>query len=108
MRKRCFTVGIVGLVLAGIFYFLARPSDKDISEKGKTRAVMMDMYDRTGDREGDRERYQEWKNVDPEAINYDFVLVSNISFGVGGVLLILGFIVGPERKAADEETEEVV
>ena len=101
MRKRCFILGFIGLILGGIFSFLSYPRGKILKESEATKAVLLDMYS-TGPF-ADRDEYERIKSWDPKARKSKFVLGSNISFGVGGVLLILGFIVGPEKKNADQD-----
>lgn len=64
----------------------------------------MDLY---GSKIPDRDKYQEMKEWDPEARKSKFTLGSYVSYGVGGLLLIIGIVVGPERKVAAGETEKV-
>jgi hypothetical protein len=101
MMLRCITIGIIALVLGGVFYFLSYPTDSEIEANEKVRAVLLDLYSTPG--LADRDKYEEIKRMDPEDRKSKFVLGANISFGVGGVLLILGFIVG---RSSVKETKE--
>ena len=104
MGKRSIIIGIVGLLTGGILHFLSYPSDKEINANRMARAALMDMH-----REfGDREKYKEMKEWDPSKRKPKYTTGSYIAYGVGGLLLIIGIVVGPDKKVADAGTEKVV
>ena len=104
MGKRSIIIGIVGLLTGGVLHFLSYPSDKEIQDNRSAKFNLMENAAFLKDRKG----LEEYRNINPEARKSKFILGSYIAYGVGGLLLIIGIVVGPDKKVADEGTEKVV
>ncbi len=119
MRKRCFILGFIGLVLGGLLHWMSYPTEAEKRERARERDSLRlsEVSDRAlrnlapgsdpfREMANELERQLANNSTDNspeiEARKPKFVLGSNISFGLGGVLLIVGFIVGPEKKAPNQ------
>lgn len=70
MRERCFLVAIPALILGIMFSFLAFPS----------------------------EELSWWEKEARQLMNDDVMWLMKLCFGLGGVMLLAAFIIGPSKE----------
>jgi len=109
MRKRCFIIAAIALVVGVFFQWHSYPTEIVIKlrETNNESSANLNKKIRDADR-GDRlygMNYSEYK--DPYERDSTDVAISYVSFGLAGVLLIVGFIIGPPKEAANAETQVV-
>jgi hypothetical protein len=94
MRKRCFIIGVIALVI-GVFYQQDSYPDGLIIMYRKESNHGMDKSNETLRSLGRTSRIE---YQDPYERNAESVTISRVSYALAGVLLLVGFIVGPEKK----------
>lgn len=123
MKKRCFILAAVALLVGSVCLFMSYPSKEDIDFWMKRNRASIEMHEESIERRREWERRVAadsdrwgWTHKPPIfSISYRdpfeqdsrFIKASNVSFGIGGILLVVGFIIGPEKKVVAKETEKV-
>tara|TARA_B110000003_G_C16296794_1_gene397218 strand:- start:133 stop:468 length:336 start_codon:yes stop_codon:yes gene_type:complete len=98
MRKRCFIIAAIALAIGGFFHWHSYPDETLISmgeslnrarEKNNERRTQKDhfLYGTAFD-----------EYVDPYERASTDVAISYVSFGLTGVMILVGFIVGPPKE----------
>ena len=119
MRKRCFIIAILAAVCGAVFFVLAF-KDRTLSEKEKrdaivryymsmpeirAKSVMEQVLEETNiflmlpkEEESLDALMDKFGLTDPIFEASGTMLASYASFGLAGVLLLVGFIIGPPKK----------
>ena len=97
MRKRCFIIAALAFAFGVIMLIFAYPSKYDIEIREANNKAIKKLNDN---------KYNAAIYIGGEDLDYVDVYAPNpvmkgsgyVSFGLTGVLLLVGFIVGPEKK----------
>ncbi|MBB81707.1 MAG: hypothetical protein CMN02_12100 [Roseibacillus sp.] len=103
MRNRCFIIAVVALAAGIFFYWRAQTpewlGDMNVSVNEGARAADRNLNKLFGGVDRQSSDYVD-PNPDPYAPDSTLLSVSYISFGLAGVLFLVGFIIGPPKKAS--------
>ena len=98
MPIRCFVIVVIAVLAGCYFQFQAHPSEQAIqwriSGNESARHVNKELNEMF------RGRNVDYVEKDPYALDSGYVTASYVSFGVAGVVLLVGFIIGPPKKAS--------
>ena len=90
MRKRCFIIAALAFAFGVIMLIFAYPSKYDIEIRKQSNEINASIRDAGYAYDPDY--------LDVDAPNPVMKGSGYVSFGLTGVLLLVGFIVGPEKK----------
>jgi len=107
MRKRCFIIAAIALVVGGYFHVHSYPTEILISIRESLNEAIESNNKRRTQRGHHLYGTAFDEYVDPYERDSTDVAISYVSFGLAGVLLIVGFIIGPPKGAANAETQVV-
>ena len=82
-----------------VFHFRAQPSQYDIKMRKSLNSASASAARSMNKMFGG---YEKPKWEDPYALDETDITIRNISLGVGGVLLIVGFVIGSPKSEASE------
>ena len=98
MRKRCFIIAAIALAIGGFFHWHSYPSETLISI-GK---MLNDGREHLNEKRTERGHHLYGtafdKYEDPYERDSTDLAISYVSFGLTGIMILVGFIVGPEKK----------
>ena len=95
MKKRCFVIGAIFLANGVAFHHASYPEEFII----KIRKKQNDRLEETNEKIRAYGKYSYRATYqDPYERDSTDLAISYVSFGLTGVLLLVGFIVGPEKK----------
>ncbi|MDA7541011.1 hypothetical protein N8649_02725 [bacterium] len=94
MRKRCFIIAAIALVIGVFFDQRSYPSEMDIMVREKMNDNV-ELNNEIAEMHGENYRY---KREDPYRRDPDAVAISRVSYCLVGVMLLVGFLVGPSKE----------
>jgi hypothetical protein len=98
MRKRCFIIAAIALVVGGFFQWKSYPSEGVIYGSKALNSVKEHLNEKR--RERGHHLYgtalDEYK--DPYERYPEDVAISRVSYSLVGVMLLVGFLVGPPKE----------
>ena len=94
MRKRCFIIAAIALVIGAYNHWCSYPDDYNIETGKRINEVLRANAEND---EANRYLYRA-RMVDPYEIDAEDAFIGNVSLGLAGVLLLVGFIIGPPKK----------
>ena len=113
MRWRCFFIAAMAL-LVGIYYlWSALPSDFVIEQNKKNIRTIREHNESIRNADTTTAVGRTLSSMPLGTIPDDYPIVSShlnisfVSFGIAGVLLIVGFIIGPPKEGANAQTKVV-
>ncbi len=85
--------------------FVAYPSEQEIENRKISQRSQLMLYEASmASRERNPDRYRgytpRYPNIDPYAPNSMLLTTGWIAIGLAGVLFLVGFIIGPAKKAS--------
>ena len=104
MRKRCFIIAAIALVVGGFFHWLSYPTESIIFGRESLNRVRENLNEKRTQRGHHLYGTAFDEYVDPYERDSTDLVISYVSFGLAGVLLLLGFIIGPPKEGANAET----
>ena len=93
MRKRCFIIAGVALIFGLLMMIFSFPSQKELEDRYAYNKSAEKLNNWA--REDGRRPTLSYMDDGPNSV---MLTTSYVSFGLAGVLLIVGFIIGPSKE----------
>ena len=98
MRKRCFIIAAIALAIGVYFQWQSYPSEIVIYGRESLNRAKENNNERRRDRDSHLYGTAFGEYVDPYERDPVDVAISRVSYSLVGVMLLVGFIVGPQYK----------
>ena len=97
MRRRCFIIAAIALAIGGFFHWHSYPTEIVISIREAVNEATLSNNKRTTQKGHFLYGTARQEYVDPYERDSTDVAISYVSFGLTGVMILVGFIVGPPK-----------
>ena len=107
MKKRCFIIAAIAIVVGVICQIQAQPTEalvRIIEQANESNKIINERIENAERGDFNYGRPYE-SSEDPYATDSTFIVSSYVSFGLAGVLLIAGFVIGPPKEGDTTETQ---